>query len=123
MHMILRITLIVSGFITLFLGILGIVLPLLPTTPFLLLSAACFVRSSDRLYHWLITNKWFGKYIRDFREKRGIPLKAKVIGVTVLWVSMLSSAFFFVDLWVIRVLMILIGAFFTYVMLSFKTLR
>lgn len=83
-----KIVLIIAGSISLALGLLGIILPLLPTTPLLLLAAACYVRSSSRLYEWLITNKYFGSYIENYRLGKGIPLKAKVIGVSVLWLSM-----------------------------------
>ncbi|TCT18262.1 hypothetical protein EDD68_12225 [Melghiribacillus thermohalophilus] len=123
MKMAAKMLLIGSGFLFLGLGIIGIILPLIPTTPFLLLSAACFVRSSDRLYIWLLNNRWFGKYIRDFREKRGIPLKAKVTGIVLLWVSMIYSAFFVVPLVAVRVLLLLVAAYFTWYILSLKTLR
>ncbi len=112
---------IMAGFLSLGLGILGIVLPLLPTTPLILLAAACFVRGSDRLYQWLLHNKWFGKYIRDFRAGRGIPLKAKVVGITVLWLSLGFSIIFVVDFIPARVILFGIGAFFTWLILSFKT--
>jgi len=73
------------------LGIVGIFLPLLPTTPFLLLSAFCFAKSSDKFYQWLILNRVFGSYIQNYREKKGIPLKAKIMSVSLLWISILSS--------------------------------
>ena len=60
------------------LGILGLFLPLLPTTPFLLLAAACYIRSSERFYNWLINNKWLGNYIKNYLEGKGVSLKAKV---------------------------------------------
>ncbi|MBM7552123.1 YbaN family protein [Thalassobacillus pellis] len=123
MRKFLRIILIIGGCLSLFLGALGILLPLLPTTPFLLLAAACFVRSSDKLYNWLLNNKWFGTYIQDFRSGKGIPLQAKIIGVTVLWVSILFSAFAVVEVIFVRVILIITAAFFTWVMLSFPTRR
>ncbi len=67
-----------GGVASLGLGALGVVLPLLPTTPFLLLAAACFFQSSDRLYDWLMRHRWFGPYIRNHREHRAITLGAKV---------------------------------------------
>ena len=67
------------GFLSLILGVIGIFLPVLPTTPFLLLSAALFFRSSPRAYDWLLTHKYLGPYIRSFREDRMIPLRAKII--------------------------------------------
>ncbi|MBO8157004.1 MAG: YbaN family protein [Bacillaceae bacterium] len=118
-----KVTLILTGSISLGLGIIGIVLPLIPTTPLLLLAAACFVRSSDKLYDWLLNHRWFGTYIRNFREQRGIPLKAKVLGVTMLWVSIIYSAFFVVPLVAVRILLLLVAAYFTWYMLSLKTLR
>ena len=66
------------GFLSLILGVIGIFLPVLPTTPFLLLSAALFFRSSPRAYDWLLTHKYLGPYIRSFREDRMIPLRAKL---------------------------------------------
>ena len=68
------------GCIAFALGIVGIFVPLLPTTPFLLLAAALWVRSSPRLYAWLLAHPRLGVYIRNFREKRAIPLRAKVVG-------------------------------------------
>ena len=75
------------GSLSVALGTVGIFVPLLPTTPFLLLAAACFVRSSPRLYRWLITHRWFGTYIRNYREHRVIPLRFKVLALTLLWLS------------------------------------
>ncbi len=79
---------IVIGSICLVLGVIGIVVPLLPTTPFLLLSAALYMRSSPRLYERLLNSKYLGSYIRDYREHRAIPLKSKIIALIVLWGSM-----------------------------------
>jgi len=70
-----RVALIVVGTISTALGILGIFVPILPTTPFLLLAAACYSRSSQRFYDWLLNNKYFGNYIRNYLEKKGIPLR------------------------------------------------
>jgi uncharacterized membrane protein YbaN (DUF454 family) len=83
-----RHTLNIVGACALLLGILGIFLPLLPTTPFLLLASACFARGSPRLHGWLLSNKLFGPYLRDFEQGKGIPLKAKVVAVAMLWTSM-----------------------------------
>ncbi|MRG87501.1 YbaN family protein [Salinibacillus xinjiangensis] len=121
MQGLLRIFLIGSGTISLSLGVVGIVLPLIPTTPLLLLSAACFVRSSDRLYQWLIHNKWFGRYIQDYRDGKGIPLKAKVMGVSVLWLSIGYTTLFVVPLVLVKVLLVLIASYFTWFILHIKT--
>jgi len=118
-----RIFLITVGSLSLGVGVLGIFLPLLPTTPLLLLAAACYVRSSDRLYHWLITHKHFGPYIRNYREGNGIPLKAKIIGVSLLWISMLFTIIFVVPLVSIKILLFLIASYFTWFILKQKTLE
>src|SRR5512137_972615 len=81
----LRWFLIISGLIAVGVGTVGIFVPLLPTTPFYLLAAACFFRSSDRLYNWLIGNRWCGPYIRNYREHRAIPRHAKIIALILLW--------------------------------------
>lgn len=89
--------LLVAGTISLALGAIGIFLPILPTTPFLLLSAACYLRSSKRMHKWLLSNRWFGEYIRNYQEGRGIPLKTKIATVIVLWAAIIYSAFIALD--------------------------
>lgn len=84
----------IAGMICLFLGAIGIVLPILPTTPFLLASAACFCKSSSRMYNWLLSNKWFGEYIRNYKEGRGLPMKTKITALTVLWITIGFSTIF-----------------------------
>jgi uncharacterized membrane protein YbaN (DUF454 family) len=88
--------LIAVGVLAVALGTVGIIVPILPTTPFLLLAAACFLRSSDRLYRWLTTHPLFGKFIRDYREHHAIPLRVKIpvlillwltIGISIVWVA------------------------------------
>ncbi len=81
------------GWIALALGVIGIALPLLPTTPFLLLAAACFMRGSDRMYRWLTQNRVFGRYLRDYQEQRGVTLRVKVVALTVMWASLLYSMY------------------------------
>ncbi|MEA1966464.1 MAG: YbaN family protein [Euryarchaeota archaeon] len=65
-------------------GGVGIILPLLPTTPFLMLAAVCYARSSERWYRRLLTNRWFGEYIRNWHEGRGIPMKTKILSIAFL---------------------------------------
>lgn len=103
-----RRVLIVAGFLFVGLGILGIFLPVLPTTPFLLLAAACFARSSQKFYNWLLNNRWFGRYIRNYREGRGIPLRVKIITISLLWVTILISAYF-VSIIYVRIFLILVA--------------
>lgn len=111
------------GFISLALAIIGIFIPLLPTTPFLLLSAAMFFRGSPKLYHWLTNHKIFGEYIRNFREYKAIPLSTKVFAVATLWAVILSTAFFVFDQWLIRGILITIAVGVTIHILHYKTLK
>lgn len=71
----------ILGFVSLALGIVGIIVPLLPTTPFLLLSAYCFNHSSEKFHNYILNNKIFGQYIRDYNEKKGITLKNKITAI------------------------------------------
>ncbi|HBS78678.1 MAG: hypothetical protein CMK99_06805 [Pseudomonas sp.] len=82
-----RYVLLVIGWLSVTLGIIGIFLPVLPTTPFLLLAAACFVRSSRRFYDWLVTHPRLGPWFRDYLEGNGIPLKGKVYAIATMWLS------------------------------------
>jgi uncharacterized membrane protein YbaN (DUF454 family) len=79
--------LLAAGTLSLAIGIVGIVVPLLPTTPFLLLAAGCYLRSSQRFYNWLMGNRFFGNYIRNYIEGRGIPVKVKLFIIILLWVT------------------------------------
>ena len=97
------------GFVFVGLGSLGVVLPLLPTTPFVLLAAYCFARSSPRFYGWLLRHRIFGKLVRDWRAGRGIAMRAKVTAVVLLALTIGSSAMFFVSSPFVRVLLVVIG--------------
>ena len=114
---------IVLGSISLALGILGIFLPLLPTTPFLLLTAALYFKGSPRLYNWLLNHRHFGPYIRNFRENKAIPLRAKIISLVLMWGTMLYCIFFLIPFIWVKILLGLIAAGVTYHILSFKTLK
>jgi uncharacterized protein len=98
----------VAGVLAVVLGILGIFLPLLPTTPFLLLASACFARGSVRLHRWLLGHPVFGDYLANFEAGRGIPLKGKIVATVMLWGSMLWSTRHF-DSGAILLSMFLIG--------------
>jgi len=104
-----RILLMVAGTVSMGLGIVGIFVPLLPTTPFLLLAAACYARSSQRCYGWLLNNKWFGNYIRGYLERKGVPLKIKILTVTLLWITIGASIAFAVQSFAIRLILVLIA--------------
>ena len=103
--------LLAAGVASLALGFVGVVVPILPTTPFLLLAAACFLRSSERMLNWLLNNRWCGSYLRNYREGKGIPLKTKILAISVLWITIGYSSFFIVhDFLIAQVAMIAIAA-------------
>ena len=117
----LRYILIISGTISLGLGIIGIFLPILPTTPFLLLAAACYARSSKRFYDWLLNNKWFGIYIKNYQQGKGIPFKVKVISISVLWITILTSTFFFITMLWMKFVLIFVAIAITIHISKMKT--
>jgi len=94
---VLKALLLTAGTICLVLGAIGIFVPLIPATPFLLISAACYMRSSERMYTWLINNRWCGTYIKNYREGKGIPLKTKIIAIAFLWAAILYSTIMVVN--------------------------
>jgi uncharacterized membrane protein YbaN (DUF454 family) len=98
-----------GGTISLILGIIGIVLPILPTTPFLLLAAACYARSSEKFYNWLLNNRILGYYIRNYREGKGMPKKIKIFTISLLWITILLTSFIFVRIVWIRYVLIIIA--------------
>ena len=91
------------------LGAIGAVVPGMPTTVFLVLAAACFIRSSQRLYDWLISNKTFGPYLKNYREGKGIPLRAKVIALSLIVIFVSFAVFYAIEVTLIKVLVGLIG--------------
>ena len=113
--------LIVLGSISLALGVIGIFLPLLPTTPFLLLAAALYVRSSEELYNWLIHQKYLGTYIRNFREHKAIPLHAKIISVTLVWATLLYYAIGISKNIYLSIALIILAIAISWHILSYKT--
>ncbi|WP_303859813.1 YbaN family protein [Alkalibaculum bacchi] len=123
MNGVLRYLLLGIGTLSLGLGIVGMVLPLLPTTPFLLLSAACYYRGSNRAYNYLLHHKIFGKYIDDYRNKGGITLKVKVYALTLLWLSISCCLVFSPIPSYAKVLIFFIASAVTYHIASKKTLR
>jgi uncharacterized membrane protein YbaN (DUF454 family) len=112
-----------TGLLCVGLGAAGIFLPVLPTTPFLLLAAACFIRSSDRLHEWLLNKSWFGSYIRNYREHKAITKRTKTVTLVLLWGTIGYTAFGVVSSWTLRALLLVIAAAVTAHVLSFRTLR
>lgn len=95
-----RFALQIAGGLSVFLAVLGIFLPLLPTTPFLLLAAFCWSRSSPRFHGWLLGNRYFGGRLTDYLAGRGIPVRQKIVTLAFLWVSIGVSAILVARLWV-----------------------
>jgi len=98
-----------SGFLLVGIGVLGIFLPVLPTTIFLILASACFMKSSPKANEWLKNNKWLGPYLRNYQEKAGLTIKSKIVLISILWISILFSAFVLTDNPAIRILLLLIA--------------
>jgi len=99
----------IAGTICLVLGAIGIVLPVLPTTPFLLAAAACYYKSSPRMHKWLLNNRWFGEYIKNYKEGRGLTLKAKITAIIILWITIGFSAFFMIDILAVQLILLVIA--------------
>jgi len=98
-----------AGTLSTGLGIIGVFIPILPTTPFLLLAAACYMRSSERFYQWLIYNRVFGVYVRNYIEGRGMPIKIKIFTILLLWLTIGLSITFGVQNIVLRIVLICIA--------------
>lgn len=113
----------IAGTVSLGLGIAGILLPLLPTTPFLLLAAACYARSSERLNNWLLNNRWFGNYLRNYWKGKGIPLKVKVLSISFLWITIGYSALFVVQILLGKIILVIIAIGVTIHILSIRVLK
>jgi len=111
------------GSIFLFLGAIGIIIPLLPTTPFLLLSAACYYKGSKRMHNWIQKNRIFGEHIRNYKEGRGMLLKTKVITITILWASISYTALFIIQTIFIQIILITIAAGVTIHLLKIPTYK
>ncbi len=111
----------IFGLISLSLGILGIFLPVLPTTPLLLLAAFLFLRGNRRLYDWLMNHPKLGTYIADFSIHKSIPLHVKIISISLMWLSLLYCAVFIANHWLLRIMFIAIAIGVTIHILSYKT--
>ena len=101
---------IAAGSISLGIGIVGIVVPLLPTTPFLLLAAYCYGRGSRRLQNRLLSNKLVGSYLRNYLEGKAMSLKAKIWSISILWVVIGCTAAFVTDSLIIRIVLLAVGS-------------
>jgi uncharacterized membrane protein YbaN (DUF454 family) len=98
-----------AGTIALALGIIGVAVPVMPTTPFLLLAAACYLRGSRRMYDWLMGNRWFGAYLLDYMEGRGVPMRTKVLTLVILWTAIGISMIFMTTNLILRAVLLVIA--------------
>ena len=119
----LRYLLIIAGTIFLGFGFIGIFLPILPTTPFLLLSAACYARSSKRFYDFLMNNRFFGNYIKNYHEGRGIPLKIKIFTISLLWITILLSIYYYINNYLIEIILMIVAFGVTIHIFTIKTYK
>ena len=118
-----RFLFILCGSFSVAFAVLGIFLPLLPTTPLLLLAAYCFGKSSDKIHSWLINNKIFGNYIKNYQAGKGIPLHSKVTAILSMWVVIIISGIWGTDLLLIRIILFLVGSGVTIHLLRMPTFR
>lgn len=119
----LRAVLKILGILFVGLGILGIIFPVLPATPNFLIAAWCFMKSSDRLYHWLMTNRIFGKYLRNYTEGKGIPILLKAFLLTFLWLMIFYAIMYLFENIYIRIILFIISVIITIHILMIKTYK
>jgi uncharacterized membrane protein YbaN (DUF454 family) len=112
----LKAILIVLGTVSLLAGAIGIFVPGLPTTPFLLLTSVLYVHSSDKLYKLLISNKRVGAYILNFRSNKGMTRKLKIYSICIMWVMITISCLFFIPTLSIKLIVAVLGLTGSFVM-------
>jgi uncharacterized membrane protein YbaN (DUF454 family) len=100
---------IIGGTICIGLGLLGVFLPVLPTTPFLLLAAFCFGRGSKRFHHWFVYRSWLGSYIRNYQSGQGIPFWQKLLTLGFLWLTIGSTICFTELVWWIKAALVIVA--------------
>ena len=111
----------ISGVLLVAIGVIGIFLPILPTTIFLILASACFIKSSPKANEWLRNHKILGIYIKNYQEKSGLTIKSKIFNISFLWIMISVSAIFFTELWYIKLLLLAIAIGVTIHLLMVKT--
>lgn len=121
-HRLVRWALIAAGSLLVGIGVLGIFLPLLPSTVFFLMAAGCYGKSSPGAYRWLTTNRWFGQHLRDYKEERGATMGAKMMSVGSLWLGIGVSELVIDNLW-IRLTLVAIAVAVTAHLLLLRTIR
>lgn len=108
-----RILWVIGGSVSLIIGLIGIIVPpLLPTTPLVILAGFCFGKSSPALHHWLVTNRYFGRYIADYQTGKGVPIRIKLFAVLIVWTSILFTLTV-IPLFYVKIFMICVALFVT----------
>lgn len=120
---VLRWIFLIGGFMLVGIGVLGMFLPLLPTTIFFLLAAWCFARSSERFHYWLHHNRFFGKYLANYRSKGGMTRSSKIFSIAFLLAGISVSVVFLTDNLYIRILLAAIAIGVTWHLLAIKTIE
>ena len=118
-----KIILISTGFFFLVVGIIGILLPVLPTIPFFIIASICFSKSSEKLHNFLLNHRWIGSQIKDYQERKGIRLRVKVFFIVFQWITVIFSATFLIHVLILRILMVIIAIGVTIYILSLKTAK
>lgn len=111
------------GLVFVIIGMIGVFVPGLPTTIFMILAAYCFVRSSERLYNWVVSNKLFGYRVKHFIETKTIPLKGKVHSITAMWIAVALSIYFINGPILVEILIVIAAIIGTIVILSYPTAK
>ena len=114
---------IVAGTISLIIGTIGIVIPILPTTPFLLIATACYLRGSEKLHNWMLNNRVIGEFIKNYKEGKGISIKHKIFTITLLWLTIMISTLYVVSLLYIRIILVIIATIVTTHIFSLPTFK
>ena len=112
---------IILGTIALLLGIIGLALPVIPTTPLILLAAWCYYRSSPRFHDWLINHPYLGSIIEEYSDEKGIKKESKIKAIILTWSAVLVTAIFIVESLILRILVIGLACIGTYFILRLKT--
>ncbi len=113
----------ISGFLLVAIGVIGIFLPILPTTIFLILASACFVKSSPKANEWLRNNKYLGQYLKNYQDGTGLTIKSKIFTLIFLWSSILFSAYYLTEEFSIRIILLAIAVGVSIHIITIKTKR
>lgn len=113
----------IAGYICVGLGLAGAFIPLMPTTPFLLLAVYCFAHSNPMRNRWLYRNRIFGRYLLDYQQGRGIPRGVKASTLILMWSSILFTGIVLIDRWWLRILLFILSLLITIHILRIKTSR